>query len=104
MLEGVLIVFTLVIGWLVWSLVVVKNGQTPAKQCLGMRRVNLSTNQTGDLGRMFLREVVAKPVIGVLNWLTLGIVNFWLVWDKNTQELWDKMVGTVVVNDPNKLL
>ena len=48
---------------------------------------------------MLLRELIAKPIIGLLAWVTLGIVYFWLIWDKDTQELWDKVVGTVVVND-----
>ena len=53
---------------------------------------------------MFLREFIAKAVIYVLAELTLGIVYFWLLWDKNNQELWDKMVGTIVVNDPQGVL
>jgi uncharacterized RDD family membrane protein YckC len=104
LLEGLLFIFTLAIGWLVWALIVFKNGQTPAKQVLGMRCVNLRTCQSATWGRMFLREVIAKPIIGLLSWLTLGIVNFWLVWDVNTQELWDKMAGTIVVNDPHKAM
>ena len=103
-LEGVLIVFTLSIGWFIWSLVVFGRGQTPAKQVLGMRCVKLQTSQSASWGTMFLRELIAKPIVGLLSWVTLGIANFWLLWDKNTQELWDKMVGTIVVNDPHKVL
>jgi uncharacterized RDD family membrane protein YckC len=99
-----LVVFTAFIGWFVWALFAFRNGQTPAKQVLKMRCVRLQTSTRASWGTMFLREVIAKPVIGVLSWLTLGIVNFWLVWDANTQELWDKMVGTVVVNDPHDAL
>lgn len=49
---------------------------------------------------MFLREIIAKWIISFLAAFTLGIILFWLVWDKNKQELWDKVVGTIVVNDP----
>jgi len=49
---------------------------------------------------MFLREFIAKPLIMILSSVTLGIVNFWLVWDRDTQELWDKVVNTIVVSDP----
>lgn len=104
LLEGVLLVFTLGIGWLIWALIVFARGQTPAKHLLGMKVVRLRTGQRATWGTMFLREVIAKWIIGVLSLFTLGIVNFWLVWDKNNQELWDKVVGTVVVNDPNKEL
>ena len=104
LLEIVLVIFTLVIGWLVWALIAFKNGQTPAKQVLGMRCVKLQKGEAASWGTMFVREVIAKPIIGGLSWFTLGIVNFWLVWDKNTQELWDKMAGTIVVNDPHRAL
>ena len=33
-----------------------------------------------------------------------NIFYFWLLWDSERQELWDKMVDTVVVNDPGDLL
>lgn len=105
LLEWFLLVITLVIGWLIWSLFFTfRNGQTPAKQVLGMRCVKLRTNGTASWGTMFLREFIAKAVIYVLAELTLGIVYFWLLWDKNNQELWDKMVGTIVVNDPQGVL
>ncbi len=95
---------TLGIGWLVWSLTVYGRGQTPAKQVLGMRAVTLRTGAATSWGRMFVREVVAKPLMGVLAAFTLGIAYFWLVWDTRNQELWDKVVGTVIVNDPQKQL
>ncbi len=104
LLEGLLSVVTLGIGWLVWSFVVFGRGQTPAKQILNMRAVTLRTGRSSSWGRMFVREFIAKPLIGLLSVLTLGIANFWLVWDSRNQELWDKVVGTVVVNDPQKLL
>lgn len=102
MLEGLLLLLTLVIGWFVWALVAFGRGQTPAKQVLGMRVVNLSTGRSAGFGRMAVREIIAKPVIGVLGSIAVvGIVaDFWLLWDKDTQELWDKIVDTVVVNDP----
>jgi uncharacterized RDD family membrane protein YckC len=35
--------------------------------------------------------------------LLIGIIlDLWLLWDKDNQELWDKLAGTVVVNDRNK--
>ena len=104
LLEGVLAVVTLGIGWLVWAFIVFGRGQTPAKQLLGMRVVQLRKGQTASWGTMFLREFIAKWIVGLLSFFTLGIINFWLIWDKNNQELWDKVVGTIVVNDGNKQL
>ena len=80
-----------------------RGGQTP-KQVLGMRCVKLRTSRTASGGTLLLREFIAKLVIYVLAEVTLGIVYFWLLWDKNNQELWDKMVGTIVVNDPQEVL
>jgi uncharacterized RDD family membrane protein YckC len=92
------------IGWLIWSLIVWGRGQTPGKQVLGMATVSLRRGRRASWGAMFVREVIAKGIIGMLGWLTLGIIFFWLVWDKNNQELWDKIVKTIVVNDPQKQL
>jgi uncharacterized RDD family membrane protein YckC len=100
LLDLLLMVVTLGIGWLVWQIIVARKGQSPAKQLLGVRVVKLRTGTNATWGTMFLREVILKPIIGVgLGWF-FGIVYFWLLWDKNRQELWDKMISTIVVNDP----
>ena len=103
-LEVFLATITLGIGWLIWSLIVYQYGQTPAKQLLGMKVVNLEDSAPARWGRMFVREFIAKGLIGILASMVLYIPYFWLIWDKDNQELWDKIVGTVVVDDPNKLL
>lgn len=52
---------------------------------------------------MFVREFLAKGLIrGLISavffpaWIVLC---FMLLWDKNRQELWDKVADTIVVND-----
>jgi uncharacterized RDD family membrane protein YckC len=108
LLEGLLIVCTLVIGWIIWTLIVWAHGQTPAKQLLGMRVVRLDTRAHAGWGRMFLRDILGKFVVWFVGALLLGIgaivADCWLLWDKDKQELWDKIAGTVVVNDPDKML
>ncbi len=101
LVDSILVGVTLGIGYLVWSLIVFGRGQTPGKQLLGMRCVNLDTGTRTGWGRTFVREWIAKAIIGVLGILTLGIIYFWLIWDRDNQELWDKVVGTIVVDDPN---
>ncbi|MEH0443665.1 RDD family protein [Streptomyces sp. B21-102] len=98
-LEGVLIICTLVIGWAIWALIVFQYGQTPAKQLLHMRVVYIPQARTARWWRMFFREVIAKTIIGILAAFTLLIPYFWLLWDRNRQELWDKMATTLVVSD-----
>lgn len=104
LLEFVLAVITLGLGYLLWMLIVFNRGQTPGKQMLGMRTVKLRTGRRASWGTMFLREFVAKGVIYFASFITFGLVNLWLVWDRNNQELWDKVVGTIVVNDPKRQL
>jgi uncharacterized RDD family membrane protein YckC len=104
LLDVLLAVVTLFIGWVIWSLVVWGDGQTPAMKILKMRVIKLSTSKSATWGTMFLREVVGKGVImGVISavffpaWLILA---FMLMWNKKRQELWDQIAGTIVVNDP----
>jgi uncharacterized RDD family membrane protein YckC len=105
LLDGVLGVVTLGVGWLIWLAIVMKDGQTPAKQLLGMRAVKLSTSQKAGWGTTALREFL-RIVIGYICAYTLiGLVLLlWLVWDKDNRELWDLAVGTAVVNDPGNIL
>lgn len=106
LLEAVLVVVTLVVGWLIWALIVFGRGQTPAKQLLDMRVMHHPEQRAASWGRMFLREIVAKQIIGFVAAVTLVgfILYLWLLWDKNNQQLWDKIVDTVVVDDPTGTL
>ena len=106
LLDTLLIFVTLLIGWIVWSIIVWGRGQSPAKQLLGMRVVHRETLMSARRGRMFVREIPCKWLIGFVAGVTIigFVAYFWLLWDKERQELWDKMVETVVVNDPENEL
>lgn len=106
LLETLLFAVTLGIGWLVWALIVFGRGQTPAKQLLDMRVMHHGEQRAASWGRMFLREIVAKQIIGFVAAVTLiGVILYlWLLWDKNRQQVWDKIVDTVVVDDPTGVL
>src|SRR5438046_435331 len=93
LLDLLLSIVTLGIGWLVWTFVTYKDGQTPAKKLLRMRTINLRSAQPATWGGMFVREFLAKTIV---SFFTLGIGCLWLLWDNNNQNLYDKMVGTVV--------
>ena len=103
LLDVLLGIVTLFIGWLIWSIVIWKNGQSPAKSILKMRVIKIATGQHATRGTMALRELVAKLVLGIIT-IVWAISALWQLWDPNRQTLWDKMVGTVVVNDPNEVL
>jgi len=103
-LDVVLAIVTLGIGWLIWALIILGRGQTPAKQILNMRVIDAETGQVPSYGMMFVRDFLLKGlVMGIVTSVTFGlglILYFWLTWDDKNQELWDKAIGSVVVEDP----
>lgn len=101
LLELFLYVVTLAVGWFIWGFVLYARGQTPAKQLLCMRIVSIRTGRTPSWGMMCLRE---NPVKTITFMLTFGVAFFSLLWDRNNQQLYDKLVGTIVVNDPLRLV
>ena len=108
LLDALLFWVLLWIGYIIWSLIVFGRGQTPGKQILGMRTVVFNEGRKASWGLMFLRQVVYQWLLFslLIPTLTLGfgyLLYFWLVWDKNNQELWDKMAGTIVIDDPKSL-
>ncbi|MCR8578643.1 RDD family protein [Streptomyces sp. Isolate_219] len=104
LLENLLMICTLYIGWLIWAFLVFPQGQTPAKQLLHMRVIYIPEARAARWWRMFFREFIAKGIIGLLASVTLLIPYFWLLWDRNRQELWDKMATTLVITDPEDRL
>jgi len=93
-LDLVLLVVTLGIGYVVWSLIVYRGGRSPAKQLLGMRVIKLKDDRPAGWWRMIAREFFK----GLL--LTVLLSAFWILWDWDNQELWDKMAETLVVDWP----
>jgi len=100
-LDGVLGVFTLYIGWIIWSLIVYGRGQTPGKQLVGIYAARVDDPERRlSWGSMFLREFVIKTLLFayLLTLATLGIAYIldylWALWDKSghTQTLHDKVI------------
>jgi uncharacterized RDD family membrane protein YckC len=103
LLDLLLMVATLLIGWIIWTLIVWTKGQTPGKQICGQRVVMEENGIAARWGQMFLRDFVIRGLaIGLLSQLTLGI--FWLVsalmiFSTYHETMWDKWAGTLVVDD-----
>jgi uncharacterized RDD family membrane protein YckC len=100
LLELVLGIITLGIGWLIWSIVIWEKGLTPAKSILGMRVIKDSTMRPATRGDMALRELVGKVVLSVIPFYQIVSGVFVLATDDATA-LWDKVAHTHVVDDPN---
>jgi uncharacterized RDD family membrane protein YckC len=97
-LDALLVFLTLFIGYLIWWLIVLGRGQTPGKQLVGIRIWDARGTPTG-WGRSFLREFVARLVTGIATGWFFWIDTLWALWDRDRQTLYDKIAGTVVVDD-----
>jgi len=102
LLEPLLSLVTLGIGWIIWALTLSGKGQTPAKKLLNHTVVDINTGQPLGLGRMFwVRGLVAGLVASIAIPLTLGILLFMPLWDSKNQNIWDKVSGSYVIPTPN---
>src|SRR5690606_20782465 len=98
LLEGLLVIVTLGIGWVIWAATTAGTGQTPAKRLLGQQVVATDTLRPVGMGRMFwMRYFIAGIVVSIAFPLTLGILVFMPLWDSKNQNLWDKVSATYVV-------
>jgi hypothetical protein len=100
LLDGLLILVTLGIGYLIWALVTWSDGQTPAKKLLGHVVVDAETGATFDWGRMALRQFVIQGLLGgLLTSISCGIY-FWVdaltVLGEGQRTLHDRMAHSVV--------
>ena len=113
LLEIPLAMATLGIGHFIWMLIVWERGQTPAKQLLGMRVVRLEEGRAAHWGWMALRTIVLRNfllitliftplVVALILMILWGLANvIALLVSSQHQALWDMMLKTVVVHDPN---
>lgn len=126
LLEGVLFICTLGVGWFLWFLLTARRGQTPAKSLVEVYVVDQESLQPPGAGYMWLREVVLKHVVVwplslglafALGWLLGGVgtailvaVNQALVLDalfalfgSRRQALHDRVASTIVLYAPHGL-
>ena len=104
LLESVLYIVTLLIGWYIWLAFTASTAQSPAKRLLKVYVIDTDTLRAVSTGRMWVREVLVKQVLVQLLGLVTGIAGLidalWVFFDKKRQTLHDKVVSTVVVYAP----
>jgi uncharacterized RDD family membrane protein YckC len=105
LLEGLLMVVTLFVGWLIWFAFTAPTGQTPAKRMLGVYVLDAATGAPVSAGKMWVRELLVKGLLlSVVNSFTVGagslIDDIWVFFDKDRQALHDKVASTIVVYAP----
>ncbi|HVV30510.1 MAG TPA: RDD family protein [Mycobacteriales bacterium] len=99
-LNIVLVIVTLVIGWIVWSLVVWKEGRTPAFQVLHMRSIHSETGQPINWAHSAIRNFLTYGLLfGLFAGIPRLVGSFWVFGEKR-QALWDMMNKTYVVHEP----
>ena len=113
-LDSAFMLLTLWIGWVIWSLVVWGEGQTPAKKILKIRVLSAQNNKPATWGHMAVRQLLVPLTIFIasfpLNLIsfgiigTLGIIAWYvleIVWyfTKGSRSLRDVFVKTIVVNE-----
>ena len=108
LLEGLLLIFTLIIGWFIWMIFTSKDGQSPAKKLVNTYAINIQTGRQLGQGETWLREVVIKIIaVSVVGQVTFGLFGLldaiWLFFDKDRQTLHDKLLKQVVVYAPGGL-
>jgi uncharacterized RDD family membrane protein YckC len=99
LLEPILMIVTLGIGWLIWAVIITGSGQTPAKKVMGHRVVDVSSRRPVGFARMFfMRYLIGGFVANITFLFTLGIIVFMPFWDSRKQNIWDKVSSTQVVH------
>jgi uncharacterized RDD family membrane protein YckC len=105
-LDAVLMVLTLGIGWIIWSMIVWSEGQTPAKKILKLRTLNYTNARSAGWGHMAIREGLIPITVSIAASITGGIGSIaWIVveivfyFTKGQRTLRDYWVKTVIVNE-----
>ena len=98
-LDVLLTFVTLFIGWMIWSLMLWAQGQSPGQQLLGLRCVRTDSGKAAGWGTMCLREVVGKWLLGSITYGITSLVSCFMILGQTRQGIWDKIATTIVVDD-----
>lgn len=107
-LTVLLLVITLVVGWVVWSVFEWRRGRTPSYRLLGLRVVGRADSRPIGLGRSFLRSgvcctvlVVPTVVVGaaILLCFAFGASPPDGLFRRPRDAPWDALTGTTVLDE-----
>lgn len=97
LLDALLMVVTLFVGWLIWSIVLWKQSSSPAKKMLGMVVIDANTGAPATIRQMVMREVLGKWVVGSVTGI-VALASLVMLWaTPRRQTVWDYIGTTVVV-------
>ena len=94
LLEFVLFIVTLGIGWFIWSMVMWTRGTTPAKKLLGLSVVDIQTGRPCTWGHMLVRSLCQS----VFNFVPFGaLVDIFSIFSEYHLRFSDRWAKTAVV-------
>jgi uncharacterized RDD family membrane protein YckC len=97
-LDGILMIVTLGIGWIIWSVVLYTKSTSPAKKILGMQIVDAKTGAPATMQQMLLREVLGKMILGPVSRGVTGLISaIMILVTPNRQGIHDYIAKTIVV-------
>lgn len=101
LLDSVLMLCTLYIGWIIWACFTAGEGQTPAKKLLGQRVHTTSNGQPATFATMFfMRGLLGGLIFGASFYILVGFVLMFMpFWDSKNQTVVDKISSTLVLKD-----
>ncbi|MEE2876111.1 MAG: RDD family protein [Chloroflexota bacterium] len=107
-LLGLFIILSIAVfaGIVAWWIICLGHGQTPGKQLLYLFTMREDGSRSGGW-YTFLREWIIKWFFFfvILSTFSAGlapiIAGAWLLWDRERQTLWDKIVSTYIVYIPD---
>ena len=101
LLEALLAIVTLGIGWLVWSFVIWGQGTTPGHKVLKQYIVSEKTGKEFTWGQMFVREFLIKgllvPLLSAFSFGIVYLVDSLMVTRDDRKTLHDRICGSIVV-------
>lgn len=96
-LDFLLAVVTCGIGWLIWSIVLWNQGTSPAKKMLKLVIIDVATGQPANMGKMAMRELVGKWLLGSISFgVTTLVGGIMILASDKRQGIWDQIAGTTV--------
>lgn len=104
LLDGLFMVFTLFIGWLIWFAIVAPRGQTPGKALVSTYVIREDGSRAGGW-YMWGREALVKWLLfAIVDAFLFGfakmVASLWCLWDDDKQCGWDKIMSSYVAYSP----
>lgn len=97
LLECLLFLVTCGIGWLIWSIILWNQSTSPAKKMLKLVVVDTETGRPAAMGKMAMRELVGKMLLGSISGgITSLVSGIMILASDKRQGIWDQIAGTTV--------